>query len=182
MNSIYEFTPADLQANQRGVVTNSQREWLKMIARGVRTYPTSTTIPVTVGFLFLGTCMILGLNLQNEDSRAALFSNPLNLLVFPAMFVVVLLILAFTVWLARRIADQLQNAPLQTAEGIIRLDEQYNARSAFTSYYVYVGKKRFGFTESMSHTFNEGGRYRVYYCKANVYELILSYERLNEPN
>jgi len=122
-------------------------------------------------------CITLGLYLQNEDSRAALFANPLNLLVFPATIIAVSLILAFSIWLARRISEMLKNAQLQVAEGNIRLDSHYNSGAAFTSYYVYVGRKRFGFTEDMSHFFKEGEKYRVYYCKASAYELIMSYER-----
>jgi len=116
--------------------------------------------------------------LQNEDSRAALFSNPLNLLVFPAIIVIVGLVLAFSVWLARRISELLKKADLKVAEGKIRLDSHFNSGAGFTSYYVYVGKKRFGFTDDMSHTFKEGEKYRVYYVKVSAYELIMSYEKM----
>jgi len=176
--SIYEFTEEDLKSNKRGFLTKGQKELLQMTARGVRS-SSWTSVYVTVGFLFLGLCIILALYLQNEDSRAALFSNPLNLLVFPATIIVVALILAFSVWLARRISEMLMNAQLQMAEGKIRLDQEYSTNAGFTSYYVYVGKKRFGFTENMSNTFEEGAKYRVYYCKASVYELIMSLERVD---
>lgn len=33
--SIYDFTPADLRANQRGYLTDSQRGWLQSTARGI---------------------------------------------------------------------------------------------------------------------------------------------------
>ena len=35
------------------------------------------------------------------------------------------------------------------------LYRHYNTKSAFMSYYVYVGKKRFGFTGEMGHIFKE---------------------------
>jgi|GEM_PF-5693407 hypothetical protein len=76
--NIFDFTEEDLKSNQRGHISPRQREWLNMTARGIRS-SSWTSVSVTVGFLFLGLCIILALYLQNEDSRAALFSNPLNL-------------------------------------------------------------------------------------------------------
>jgi hypothetical protein len=174
---IYEFTEEDLKSNQRGFLTKGQCEWLKMVGEGGVKLQ-RWNIKIAVGFMLLGLCITLGLYLQNEDTRAALFANPINLLVFPAIIVVVTLVLAFSIWLARRIAERLKNAQLQVAQGKIRLDQQYNSGAAFTSYYVYVGRKKFGFTEKMSSVFNESEKYKVYYCKASAYELIMSYEKL----
>ena len=175
---MFEFTEADLKSNQRGFLTKGQREYLKMIGEGgVRVQ--RWNIKIAIGFMFLGLCITLGLYLQNEDTRAALFSNPLNLLVFPAIIVIVAIILAFSIWLARWISERLQNAELKVATGKIELDQEYSSKAGFTSYYVYVGRKKFGFTESMSHIFKEGEKYRVYYVKASAYEMIMSYERLS---
>jgi hypothetical protein len=176
---VYEFTEADLKANRRGLLTQSQRELLRMTARGVRA-SSMTSVYVIVGFMFFGMCLILALYLQNEDTRAALFSNPLNLLVFPAIVLVIAVILIFVILLARWVSNRLLNAQLQVAEGKIRLDQEYSSNAGFTSYYVYVGRKRFGFTDDMSHTFKEGEKYRVYYVKASAYELIMSFERVEE--
>ena len=172
--NIFDFTEEDLKLNKRGYVSPRQREWLQMTARGIRS-SSWTSVYVTVGFLFLGICVILALYLQNEDSRAALFSNPLNLLVFPATIVAVAAILAFSIWLARRISERLMNAQIQSAEGKIRLDEE--SSEGGTTYYVFVGKKKFAFGEDMSRVFREGEKYKVYYCKAGVFELVLSLER-----
>ncbi len=176
--SIFDFTEEDLKSNKRGHVSPRQKEWLQMTAGGIRR-SSWTSVYVMVGFMFLGLCIVLGLYLQNEDSRAALFSNPLNLLVFPATIVAVAGILAFSVWLARRISERLMNAQLLVAEGTIRLDEEGRGESGFTSYYVFVGKKKFAFSEDMSRVFKEGEKYKVYYCKAGVYEPILSLERVD---
>jgi hypothetical protein len=174
---MFEFTKADLKSNQRGFLTQGQRDYLKMIGEGgVRVQ--NWNVKIAVGFMFLGLCITLGLYLQNEDTRAGLLANPLNLLVFPVTIILVSLILAFSIWLARRISDMLKNAELKSAEGKIRLDQHYNSGAAFTSYYVYVGRKRFGFTEDMGHIFKEGEKYKVYYCKASVHELIMSYEKM----
>jgi len=174
---IFDFTEEDLKSNKRGHVSPRQKEWLQMTARGIRR-SSWTSVYVTVGFMFLGLCIILALYLQNEDSRAALFSNPLNLLVFPATIVAVAGILAFSVWLARRISERLMNAQLQAAEGKIRLDQESGGESGITSYYVFIGKKKFAFSEDMSRVFKEGKKYKVYYCKAGVYEFVLSLEEV----
>ena len=172
---MYEFTEDDLKSNQRGFLTQGQRDYLKTIGEGgVRVQ--RWNIKIAVGFMFFGMCLILAMYLQNESTRAALFSNPLNILVFPVIIVVVGLVLAFSIWLARRISEMLKNAELKTVEGKIRLDSHFNSGAGFTSYYVFVGKKRFSFADDMSHTFKEGEKYRVYYVKASAYELIMSYK------
>src|SRR5688572_12661475 len=126
--NLFDFNEEDLKLNKRGQVSPRQREWLNMTARGIRS-SSWTSLYVTVGFLFLGLCIILALYLQNEDSRAALFANPLNLLVFPATIVAVAAILAFSIWLAHRISLRLMNAQIQTAQGKIRLDEERDRKS-----------------------------------------------------
>ena len=173
--NLFDFTEEDLKLNQRGQVSPRQREWLNMTARGIRS-SSWTSVYVTVGFLFLGLCIILALYLQNEDSRAALFSNPLNLLVFPATIFAVAVILALSIFYARRLANRLAGAQIQSAQGKIRLDEA--SGEGGTTYYVFVGKKKFAFGEDMSRVFKEGEKYKVYYCKAGVYEMILSLERV----
>jgi hypothetical protein len=174
----FDFTPEELNLNKQGQLSARQRDWLRMTARGVRG-SSRTGVYVTIGFMCFGMCLILALYLQNESTRAALFSNPLNLLVFPAIVVIVLILLTFSLLFARWVSNKLLNAQLQVAEGKVRLDQQYNSGAAFMSYYVYVGKKKFSFTDDMSATFKEGEAYRVYYCKASVYELIMSYEKVN---
>ena len=171
----FDFTEEDLKLNQRGQVSARQREWLNMTARGIRS-SSWTSVYVTVGFLFLGLCILLALYLQNEDSRAALFSNPLNLLVFPATIIAVAAILAFSIWLARRISQRLMNAQIQTAQGKVRLDEE--SGEGGITYYVFVGKKKFAFGEDISRVFKEGEKYKVYYCKSGVYEMVLSLEKV----
>ena len=173
--NLFDFTEEELKLNKRGRVSPRQREWLNMTARGIRS-SSWTSVYVTVGFMFLGLCMILALYLQNEDSRAALFANPLNLLVFPATIFAVAVILALSIFYMRRLANRLASAQVQTATGKARLDEE-NGESG-TTYYVFVGKKKFAFGEDMSRVFREGEKYKVYYCKSGVYEMVLSYEKV----
>jgi hypothetical protein len=147
-----------------------------MTARGIRS-SSWTSVYVTVGFMFLGLCIILVLYLQNEDSRAALFSNPLNLLVVPATIFAVAVILILSILYMRRLANRLAGAQIQLAQGTVRLDEEHGEGG--TAYYVFVGKKKFAFGEDMSRTFREGEKYKVYYCKSGVYKMVLSLEKVD---
>jgi len=174
--NLFDFTEEDLKLNQRGQVSSRQREWLNMTAQGIRG-SSWTSVYVTVGFLIFGLCLILGLYLQNEDSRAALFANPLNLLVFPVTIVAVAIILTLSIIYMRRLANRLAGAQIQSAQGKIRLEEEHGEGG--TAYYVFVGKKKFAFGEDMSRTFKEGEKYKVYYCKSGVYEMILSLEKMD---
>ena len=174
---MFEFTEEDLKINKRGQLSPSQREWLKGVARGARSFSWSGAF-IIAGFAFLGLCMMLGLYLQNEDSRAALFANPSNLLIFPVVLVVVAGVIVLSIGIAYWNARKLENAALLSVTGDIRLDED-SSGDVGTTYYVFVGKKRFAFGEDMSRTFKEGSKYKVYYCKPGMYEFVMSCERQN---
>jgi len=175
--NMFDFTPEELNLNKQGKLSDRQREWLEMTARGVRKSSVSG-IYITIGFMIFGMCLILGLYLQNEDSRAALFSNPWNLAAFPAIVICVGIMLAFSLVFARWVSKKLLTAQVQVAEGKIRHDQEYSSGAGLMSYFVYVGKKKFTFADDMSLTFKEGDRYRFYYTKASVYEMIMSYEKI----
>jgi hypothetical protein len=174
---MFEFTEEDLKANKRGQPSTSQREWLKSIARGTRSFSWTNSF-IAMGFVFLGLCIVLGLSLQNERSRAALFSDPMNLIVLIGIVPLILGILALVIFLNYRNANKLENAVLSTASGAIRFDEDSSGESGITTYYVVAGKKKFKFADDMSRTFKEGEKYRFYYCKAGLYEFVMSYEQL----
>ena len=146
-----------------------------MVARGVRSFSWKSAF-ITIGFTFLGLCLLLGLFLQNERSRAALFSNPLNLMVLIGIVPLILGILALAIFLNYRNANKLENSVISSASGTVRFDQDSSGESGITSYYVFVGKKRFNFGDEMSGVFNEGEKYKVYYCKSGVYEFVMSYE------
>jgi uncharacterized membrane protein (UPF0136 family) len=175
--SIFDFTPEDLQANRNGYISRRQRENLQRTAGGiVRTSRSNSRIALI--FVFFGLALILAMYLQNESSRAALFSSPLNLAMLAGAIVLVMLILAFAMGLTRRQTTALAAAQLQKAEGAIRLQQSFSPESAITSYYVFVGDQRFAFSEDMSSTFSEGRNYRVYFVHSGPYRLILSLEKL----
>jgi hypothetical protein len=173
---MFEFTAEDLNANKRGQLSAGQQDWLKMIGKGgVRVQ--GCNVWIAIGFMFLGLGIILGLYLSNEDSRAALFSNPLNLWIFPIMILVVVGILVLSILLARWNANKLQNAVLSSVSGNVRFDYDSSGESGITTHFVIVGRKKFKFADDMSHVFKEGEKYRFYYCKAGFYEFVMSYEQ-----
>ena len=147
-----------------------------MVARGVRSFSWRSAF-ITIGFTFLGLCILLALSLQNERSRAALFSNPVNLMVLIGIVPLILGILALVIFLNYRNANKLENSVLSSASGTVRFDQDSSGESGITSYYVFVGKKRFTFGDDMSAVFKEGEKYKVYYCKSGVYEFVMSYEQ-----
>jgi hypothetical protein len=175
--SIYEFTPADLRANQRGYLTDGQRGWLQSTARGI-VGCSMASAPIALGFVLLGLLLTLGLYLSNEDSRAALFASPMNLLGLAAAGAIGMAAIGGSIWLARRQASKVARAQLQRVQGKVRLDQDYSARSGITTYKVIVGTQKFSFADDMSAIFHEGREYRIHYCQSGPYQLIMSYEAL----
>ena len=173
---MYEFTEEDLKHNKRGQLSPSQKEWLKMIARGARSFSWTNSF-IAIGFAFFGLCIILALNLQNERTRAALFSDPINLIVLAAIIPLILGILALAIFFNYRNANKLENAVISSASGVVRFDTDSSGESGITTYFVIVGKKKFKFGDDMSSTFKEGEKYKFYYCKAGLYEFVMSYEK-----
>ena len=173
---MFEFTEADLQLNKRGQLSPRQKQWLKGIAQGTRGF-SWIGLFITMGFALLGLCIVLGLSLQNERSRTALFSDPTNLIVLIGMIPLILGIFALVIILNYRNANKLENAVLSTASGAVRFDED-SSGSGGTTYYVIVGKKKFKFGDDMSSVLKEGEKYKLYYCKAPFYELVMSYEKI----
>jgi hypothetical protein len=174
---VFDFTPEDLKANQQGFISERQRGYLHSTARGIRSF-SWTSATVGLSFLLFGMCLVLASFLQNADSRDALFSSPSNLLLMAGGAVVVVALIALSVLLNRRQAASLTQASLGSAEGIVRLHEGYSPNSAITSYNVHVGGQKFSFSEDMGRIFQEGRKYRVYFCKSGVHQLILSLEQL----
>ena len=174
---MYEFTADELKANKRGQLSPSQKQWLKQIGKGgVRLQ--GFNVWIAIGFMFFGLCLILALFLQNEDTRAALFANPLNVWIFPVIVLVVPGILALSLLLARWNANKLQNAVLSSVSGPVRFDHDSSGESRITTYFVIVGKKKFKLADDMSNVFKEAQKYRFFYCKAGMYEFVMSYERI----
>ena len=171
----FDFTEEDLHANQRGIVTPRQQEWVKNWAKGIRRSQ-SGNFPIVIIFLILGLSLILGMNFSNERARAALLADPINLVVICAIVPIVLSIVGIGVYFGNRRAAKLAKAELKVAEGVIRLDEEHSRVG--TTYFVYVGKIEFRFGKDVSRSLPEGSKCRIYYCETSMLKMILSYEKL----
>ena len=176
---MFDFTEEDLKFNKRRQLSPRQKEWLKMVARGARTFSWRGAF-ISIGFTFPGLCIVLVLYLQNENSRAALFSSPMNLIVFIGIPPLILGILALVIFPNYRSANRLENSVLSSASGEIRFDQDSSIESGTTSYFAFVGKKRFTFGDDLSRVFKEGEKYKFYYCKSGVYEFVMSYEQMHK--
>ena len=67
----------------------------------------------------------------------------------------------------------------KAGSGKVRFDHDSSGKSGITTYFVIVGKKKFKFSDEMSHVFKERQRYKFYYCRAGMYEFVMSYEQVN---
>jgi hypothetical protein len=175
--SVFDFTPEDLKMNRGGYISPRQRAWLQRTAGGIVRVSRSSAV-IGLSFFLFGLCLILALYLQNESTRAALLSSPLNLLMLAVAAVLVLVIVVLALYLTRRQTSALAEARLLTAQGPIRLEESFSPGSAITSYRVFVGEQRFAFSDDMSSIFHEGKNYRVYFVHSGPYQIILSLEEL----
>jgi hypothetical protein len=175
---MFEFTEEDLKYNKSGQLSPRQKEWLKILARSARSFSWKGAL-ITIGFALLGLCFILLLFLQNEDSRAALLSDPRQVMILAFLIPLILGILALAIFLNSRNANKLENAILSSVSGEVRFDSEYSSKSNIRTYYVIVGKKKFKFGDDMSSKFKEGKKYKFYYCKAGMYEFVMSYEKVN---
>jgi lysylphosphatidylglycerol synthetase-like protein (DUF2156 family) len=174
---IFDFTREDLRSNRAGYISHRQREWLGQIASGMVRSSRSNAV-IALGFVLFGLILILFLYMQNEGSRAALFSSSLNLLLVAGAVVLVLVILVLAMVLTRRRSSELAAAHLQKAEGVVRLEQSFSPGSSITSYHVFVGEQRFAFSEDMSSVFTEGRKCRVFFIQSGPMQMILSLEQL----
>lgn len=173
---MFEFNEEDLKANKRGQFSSRQRSWLNSIARGARKFSWRSTF-IVIGFTFVGLCSILAMFLLNESSRRALFSSITNLIALAAVIPLVIGIMAVAIFVNYRNANKLENAVVSSVSGTVRCDSDSSGDSGLTTYFVIVGNKKFKSVEDMSRKFKEGEKYKFYYCKAGLYEFVMSYER-----
>ncbi len=172
----FDFTEDDLSANQRGLISEHQRTRLRGMVRGIGGCSIQTAL-IAFGFVFLGFCLILASFLQNEESRQALFSNPLNIVLLGLSVLAVLVLLAGAAWWNRKQAAGLTNAPLMKVEGLAKVTKEHFKRGG-SGYRIKIGEKDFRFIERYGGGFQDGTAYRIYYCQSGAYEPILSIEVL----
>jgi hypothetical protein len=175
MLTFYEFTEEDLKSNRNGFITPRQKAWIQGFAKGISGTQRGNA-RIAIIFPFIGLCMILAMILSNERARAAFLSDPTYLIVLILLVPLVIGIFALSIFFANRRAARLTEAELKKAEGTVTFDEE--SSRVGTTYFVHVGKTEFKFGEDVSHYFEEGGVYRIFYCETSMLKLILSHERV----
>jgi len=173
--AIFEFTPDDLRSNQRGYLTDRQREWLRNTGRGIQSCSITSAAAATAVVL-LGLAITLGLYLSNEGARRALFENPIYLTALLGSAAIGITVIGLSILLARRQAARVTEAALRSVRGSVRHERDYSPRSNITSYHVIIGDRKFSYTDDMTSVFKEGHEYTIYYCKSGPYQLIMSFE------
>jgi hypothetical protein len=177
MNPVYEFSEEELRSNQRGVISDGQKEMLRQLAVGIRGSQRNTA-KIAIVFPLIGLCLILGLSLSNESARVALFSSSINLIVLILLIPVILGIFGLSIYFADKRADRLASPQLLKVEGKVSLDETHSSKVG-SAYYVIIKKVKFVFPEDVSRIFPAGSTFRIYYCATTMLKLILSYEKIN---
>jgi hypothetical protein len=94
-----------------------------------------------------------------------------------AVIPLVIGIMAVAIFVNYRNANKLENAVVSSVLGTVRCDSDSSGDSGLTTYFVIVGNKKFKSVDDMSRKFKEGEKYKFYYCKAGLYEFVMSYER-----
>jgi hypothetical protein len=73
----------------------------------------------------------------------------------------------------------LTNAKLKSVEGAARLDETHDSEVG-SAYYVIINKVKLPIPEESSGSiFQEGKRYRIFYCHVSMLKFILSFEMID---
>lgn len=164
--NIFDFKQEDLELNKRGQLSPRQSKWLKGFDLRIRSFSW------IVGFLLLALSLVLALFLMNEGTYSAWFSDPANRITLFIIALGVIGILTMSMFLARRNVSGLSNAQLRSVEGNIHVEVSDNG------HFVSIGNKNFVFMENARDLFQEGERYKIYYCKSGAYEFLMSYEKL----
>ena len=173
----FDFTEEELQLNQKGLLSEKQKQVLKAMAYSIRS-SSKSGVWLILGFMVLGLGIIIPLNLQGLNERSLPILGPQLVIGLCFTVLAIFAVIVFMLFNSRRQAAKWEAVPVLFAEGIISHDSDYAPSAGFRSYYVYFGKKRFSFPNEMNRTFPEGSTFRIYYCKVGQVELIMSFERL----
>ena len=174
----FDFTEEELRLNQKGLLSEKQKQVLKAMAYSIRS-SSKSGVWLILGFMVLGLGIIIPLNLQGLNERSLPILGPQLVVGLCFTVLAIFAVIVFMLFNSRRQASKWEAAPVLCAEGIISHDSDYASSAGFRSYYVYFGKKRFSFPNEMERTFPEGSTFRIYYCKVGQIELIMSFERLS---
>ena len=179
----FNFTPEDLDANRRGIISEHQRQQLIGMGRGMSKF-TDQSVRWLFLFVVVAGGLILAMQFSSAGSSSALLSDPFSLaILFGSVCVVVPLVIALVYFFNKRTDAAVfnsANGPLLSDEGIAKITNGY---SKYGTQYkiVRIGKKEYIALRPYASLFKSGQSYRIYYVKAGALpEMILSMEELEK--
>lgn len=169
---VFEFSPADLEANRNGWVTEAQRLKIEAKRRAMTRGVKGTTLAY---MLFFPGLMVVAVLVENPKDllQPAYWVFIGGLLVF--LMGALGLSLSLTHWLhrdARRMRIHVAAGVAKTRTRVVHV-----RMSRFELHELNLGRKRFRFESAgQLAAFQAGERYRVYYVPVAPLEVILSAE------
>jgi hypothetical protein len=171
----FDFTPADLEANRRGLLTPTQENLLAEV-RQTRGCGQRAAYFAWGGSVLLFAGVILFATPRNSLPYALL-----GLALFAGVFVAAIL-------LGESRSRNLKTGRISVAEGratglATREIKSKSGRVMGTAYFVEIGRTRFRLaTPTQLETFKPGYCYRIFYIKDPPLHLILSAEAIEDPD
>lgn len=165
LRQFFLFTPADLEANERGTLSDSQQRELQQHGGDVRR--ALVWILPTCLLLFAPMFVLVLPGAHRSVGSASMAVLPL---------VVLMVVCCLPLIYYRR---TIRRGRVQTVSGVARIKRYLNA-PPFTlkRYYLKIGGKKFGLMTAHGH-FVEGEPYRVHYINKYGVRTILSAVALN---
>jgi hypothetical protein len=173
---MFNFIEDDLRSNRAGQISARQQEWLTQLGRTTSRWG-GATLWVGLVFMIFFVVLILALFMMNEGTRKLLLSA--SPMFAAALCFVLLAIILFSLLgkaIAQKRATELAQAEFLTAEGPAKLGETHNPKWG-KGHYLEIGETHFAL--DARNNFEEGERYRVYYGRIPLGNLILSYEKIS---
>lgn len=169
---IFEFSPADLEANRNGWVTESQRLKIeakrRMMTRGVKS--------MTLAYLlFFPTLMVVAVLVQNPKDLL----QPVYWVFIGGLLVFLMGASGFSLLWTRWLHRDARQMRIHMAAGVAstRAHTVHVRMSRFEVYDLKLGRKRFRLESAgQLAAFQVGERYRVYYVPVAPLYVILSAE------
>lgn len=192
-----DFTPEDLQANQRGEISPHQKEKLSDLNKQSQRPPSSSLSFSPVFWILLLGLLVLGSGLgflYIASTPHPVFSAPALLSVLAFIVFVIVVARMSSSQNQRYILRNLDNAPLQSEEGVVSLKNIFRSRYSRPrpgTYIITINGRRLW----LGHTFDNpwladreykgfwsGASYRIYYVQTRFAVFLLSAELIDTPS
>ena len=183
----FDFTPDDLEANRRGIISEHQRQQLISMGRGLNKFTGKSIIWLFL-FLILASGLILTVWFFSAGSPSVLlsefFSDPFGMAMQVGTICAIgPLVVALIYFLNKRTNATVLNSangPLLSDEGVAKITDGYTKYGAQYKI-VRIGKKDYISLRPYASLFKPGQSYRIYYVKAGALgDLVLSVDGLEK--